>query len=351
MPAASLHAPNDALAELLAPDGYYKYLGVCKPSPAAESSGRSSEMEGPSGSSAKEDTLDEDTVKKAYRRLSRKHHPDKPGGDADTFRMLNRAQKVLLNPKLRQQYDILGIDLDDDEEEHADNNHHDHPDDKKDGNTAQGIVHEIASMALTTIVQLGVRTLMLAGVSILVTRYRWTVYPAILFLAYIAFTILKQARLPGHSLLDVLPPLLIATGLLCMFYGRVVSVGDSDSPDAGTTTAPSWTWLFWSGEVLVIAMFTFNSMSAIPKTPLVLSLLGIFSALTALWFRGKFWNYVIVLVMEGLLGVFVALAFPVMELILEAVLNEKLKRVGDKVRAHHRQLEAYYAAKLQQRDH
>jgi hypothetical protein len=158
MPAASLHAPNDALAELLAPDGYYKYLGVCKPSPAAESSGRSSEMEGPSGSSAKEDTLDEDTVKKAYRRLSRKHHPDKPGGDADTFRMLNRAQKVLLNPKLRQQYDILGIDLDDDEEEHADNNHHDHPDDKKDGNTAQGIVHEIASMALTTIVQLGVRT-------------------------------------------------------------------------------------------------------------------------------------------------------------------------------------------------
>jgi hypothetical protein len=40
-----------------------------------------------------------------------------------------------------------------------------------------------------------------------------------------------------------------------------------------------------------------------------------------------------------------------MELILEAVLNEKLKRVGDKVRAHHRQLEAYYAAKLQQRDH
>jgi hypothetical protein len=149
----------------------------------------------------------------------------------------------------------------------------------------------------------------------------------------------------------MLPPLLIATGLLCMFYGRVVSVGDSDSPDAGTTTAPSWTWLFWSGEVLVIAMFTFNSMSAIPKTPLVLSLLGIFSALTALWFRGKFWNYVIVLVMEGLLGVFVALAFPVMELILEAVLNEKLKRVGDKVRAHHRQLEAYYAAKLQQRDH
>lgn len=113
--------------ELIAPDGYYKYLGVEKP-------------------------VDEDAVKKAYRKLSLKHHPDK-GGDADTFRLLNRAQKVLLDEKLRAQYDTLGIDLDD-ETEGADNE----DGDAHEQGTAQGIVHEMASMALTGLVQLCVRT-------------------------------------------------------------------------------------------------------------------------------------------------------------------------------------------------
>ena len=45
----------------------------------------------------------DDLVKKAYRKKSIKHHPDKPGGDAETFRILKRAQTVLSNPKLRQQ--------------------------------------------------------------------------------------------------------------------------------------------------------------------------------------------------------------------------------------------------------
>jgi hypothetical protein len=42
------------------------------------------------------------------------------------------------------------------------------------------------------------------------------------------------------------------------------------------------------------------------------------------------------------MGVFVALAFPIMEMVLEAILNEKLQKVGDKVRAHHRVVQAYY---------
>jgi hypothetical protein len=122
--------------QLLAPDGYYVYLGI------------------PKGTSEKAE-VDADAIKKNYRKLSLKHHPDKRGGDAQTFRVLNRAQKVLANPKLRQQYDILGLDLDDDDE-------HQGSDDQQEGEdqptTSQGIVHEIASMALTTILQMGVRT-------------------------------------------------------------------------------------------------------------------------------------------------------------------------------------------------
>ena len=136
---------------MLAPDGYYTYLQVPKPN-SSNSDNNNSDY-----SVLSPETLD--LIKKNYRRLSIKHHPDKPGGDVDTFRLLKRAQTVLSSPKLRQQYDILGLDLDDDEEEeeHADGGA------SQDGGpepqtTSQGIVHEIASMALTAVLQLCVRT-------------------------------------------------------------------------------------------------------------------------------------------------------------------------------------------------
>ena len=141
--------PTDAMMELLAPDGYYTYLGISKTG-----------------------EVDPDVIKKNYRKLSLKHHPDKRGGDADTFRLLNRAQKVLTTPKLRQQYDNLGLDLDDDDDQAMTSTANSTTEGGSGGSgnasstsgeddeqtTSQGIVHEIASMALTTVLQLGVRT-------------------------------------------------------------------------------------------------------------------------------------------------------------------------------------------------
>jgi DnaJ-class molecular chaperone len=129
--------------ELLSPDGYYKYLGISKKT-------------SPTGGAG--DFVDQDLVKKNYRKLSLKHHPDKRGGDSETFRVLNRAQKVLLHPKLRQQYDILGLDLDDDDADVADNGVQGSEVDPNAQSTTQGIVHEVASMALTGVLQLGVKT-------------------------------------------------------------------------------------------------------------------------------------------------------------------------------------------------
>ena len=145
------HEHEDALMELLSPDGYYHYLGLDKSSVVTAAPESTSLTQ-------KVGEIDEDAVKKAYRKLSRKHHPDK-GGDAETFKALSRAYRVLLNPNLREQYDILGIDLDDD----ATNNDDGKPaDDDGTGDatpsTAQGIVQEIASMILTGIIQLAVRT-------------------------------------------------------------------------------------------------------------------------------------------------------------------------------------------------
>jgi len=359
---------QDALMELLSPDGYYHYLGLDKSTvvtAAPESTGLTQKV----------GEIDEDAVKKAYRKLSRKHHPDK-GGDAETFKVLSRAYRVLLNPNLREQYDILGIDLDDD----ATNNDDGKPADE-DGagdatpSTAQGIVQEIASMILTGIIQLAVRTgayrpatrlgevsfvfwlaaqcprfaliyfflAMLGVISVFLIRYRLAFYPMLLFLGYLAIQIATKANLRGGSVYesnghppqmkDILSPLSIAVGLILMHSGR------NETYD--------WSWVFWMGETLVIVLFTLNSVEHIPRNAVAIGLLSVFAGLIALWFRGRFWNYTIVIAFEAFMAIFVALAFPVMEMVLEAVLNEKLKKVGEKIRSHHRQVEAYYNKKLE----
>src|SRR5579862_2950023 len=65
---------------------YYKILGVTKSANAEE-------------------------IKKAYRRLARKYHPDVNPGDTTAearFKEVNEAYEVLSNPGQREKYDALG---------------------------------------------------------------------------------------------------------------------------------------------------------------------------------------------------------------------------------------------------
>lgn len=49
-----------------------------------------------------------DEIKKAFRRLAVKYHPDKEGGDEEKFKEANEAYEVLSNPDKRQRYDQFG---------------------------------------------------------------------------------------------------------------------------------------------------------------------------------------------------------------------------------------------------
>jgi molecular chaperone DnaJ len=51
-------------------------------------------------------------IKKAYRKLAHKYHPDKKGGDEIKFKEINEAYQILSDPHKRQQFDQFGRTFD-----------------------------------------------------------------------------------------------------------------------------------------------------------------------------------------------------------------------------------------------
>src|SRR3972149_4021435 len=53
-------------------------------------------------------TASKEEIKKAYRSLAHKYHPDRPGGSAERFKEVSEAYQILSDEEKRQQYDKFG---------------------------------------------------------------------------------------------------------------------------------------------------------------------------------------------------------------------------------------------------
>ena len=53
-------------------------------------------------------TVSSDEIKKAYRKLAIKYHPDKEGGSEEKFKEINEAYEVLKDSDKRSRYDQFG---------------------------------------------------------------------------------------------------------------------------------------------------------------------------------------------------------------------------------------------------
>lgn len=202
---------DEALEVLLSPDGYYTYLSIPKPDPSTIGPPRYLDNNPLHKHQTNHDStsaaVDLDTIKKNYRRLSLKHHPDRRTGDAETFRILHRAKVVLSSPKLRREYDLVGLDLEDDEEDHCEDDYDANGDaaaaagggassssednkandknngENKNNNTnnsnnngrsnskTETVMGHLASATLAGILQMVVRTGLMGIVSVILSRY------------------------------------------------------------------------------------------------------------------------------------------------------------------------------------
>eukprot|EP00804_Cyclotella_cryptica_P007505 CCRYP_010610-RB/>CCRYP_010610-RB protein AED:0.38 eAED:0.38 QI:198/1/1/1/1/1/2/1266/404 len=368
---SSAISSEEALSILLSPDGYYTYLSIPKPDPSTIGP-RYLSSQSPNSADNADNAVDIDQVKKNYRRLSLKHHPDRKTGDPETFRILTRAKIVLSSPKLRREYDLVGLDLDDDAEEVAE-------DDEGNASSASGetekqeqkensggksktetVMGYLASATLAGILQMVVRTGMMGLVAVLLSRYIVLTFLAIGLLCFVStriYSALKQTLPPNTKLnlstmKDVFSPLIIAFGVFCMYRGRRFlifpdavggegidngSVGDSTtnitSNDAlKSVTYLSWSWTFWFGETVVMTCFLSNSFEK--RGPGLVVVFTVCSLFLSLWLRGKFWRYATLLGFQGVIALLVVMAFPIMEMVLEEIVQEKMRKVGEKIRAH-----------------
>jgi len=323
------------LQQLQSPDGYYRYLAITKvPSSSASTNSflqPKSTTDDKSTADEKDGQPNKDKIKRNFRKLSLRHHPDRPGGDAETFRSLKRAKLVLMDDKLRKEYDLLGLDLEEDQESE------DHQEDESGGDEGRRegdtVISHMASATIAAILQIAVKTVMMAIISTLLSRFRYLLYPTVLFLLFTSTRIFRAHRNkpPLATRFDIANPILIALGMYVMHSARRHAYLQKEEEFA--------TWKFYFAEVMVMTLFILNSLTTdksapVRPSPMVCGGYTAMSVIVCFWIRGRVWRYAILVVMELGCALSAVLVFPLMEMVLEEIMKDKLKKIGEKVRAY-----------------
>ena len=162
---------------------------------------------------------------------------------------------------------------------------------------------------------------MMALASTLVCRYKLLMIPVILFLLYISFRVFSVVGIEA-GWYEKLAPICISIGLYTMHLSE------------------SGNYMFLCGESAVMTCFFLNSMLPTQTgSPGIMMACLIASTLMAWFLKGKFWRYAIILSIEAGLALIAVLAFPIMEMIFEEIMNEKLRKIGDKIRVQFKHLQ------------
>jgi len=276
---------TNALYQLLSPDGYYHYLSIPKCSDLSSK-------------------IDHELINKSYRRLSLKHHPDRPSGDAITFHLLYRAKKVLLDDILRKQYDLLGFDLQDDEDGETGE------DMKKRGS----LMTELASLVLSGVGNICVGTIGLLLVFTFASSHWLVMICVILCLIMLIRNYVYNVR----NKMTIVTPL-ATIGIIIYFH-----IDDAQEKSK----------IYWISETLLQMFFTYNAIPIDYRTSRVLFMLFIFLSFISLFTKGNPYHYVKLILFQLILALIIMIFFPILELVVEEIVKEKMGKVGEKLRDH-----------------
>jgi len=277
---------TSALYQLLSPDGYYHYLSIPKCSDQSSK-------------------IDHELIRKSYRRLSLKHHPDRPSGDAETFHLLYRAKKVLLDDILRKQYDLLGFDLEDDEDGATGE------DMKKRGS----LMTELAGLVLSGVGSLCVRTLGLLFILASVSSNKIVIICVILCLVVMFF---RSYMENSKNKMTIITPLVIIGIIIYLHID-------------GSRYRPR---ICWISETLLQMFFIQNAIPFDYRTSRVLIILFIFLSFISLYTKGNPYQYIKLILSQLILAVVILIFSPVLELVVEEIVKEKMGKVGERLRSH-----------------
>ena len=264
--------------------------------------------------------IDREAVRKAFRKASLKHHPDK-GGNPLVFIKLKRARKVLSDEGLRKRYDMFGLDSgyddcssssdlnnnDKDKKDSDDSNNGSSSDDSADQDTPSNQLRKVADVTQKFLFGVIMRSLLVFLVVFLVQFWLVSFVCTALPWSYLVYAFLRD-RAKTDKMDYVIIGLAFPLAVWTMW------------------ASGSGGWLFWlveaTGLFLVGGYYMFSGGEFNRN---VAAVLGVLSLAVAWYFQGRFWPYFWLLCFELLIGLVVLMLFPLCEQIVKDAIEDMLK--------------------------